>query len=93
MDAAIYSTTVTAKPDGGSVVQLYISDAPLGAETASIVVQMTVSLPEYERAILLAEAQREAIKAAQEVLSSRLQELAPGIQAIFSNLRPAAKGA
>jgi hypothetical protein len=75
MDVEIYSTTVTPTA-AGSVVQLYVSDAPLEAQSASIVVQMTVSLPEYEGAILLAQAQREAIVKAQAVLREQAQKLA-----------------
>jgi hypothetical protein len=92
MNATIHRTTVAPKADGTTFVQLYISDAPVEAEVASIVVQITVSLPEYEGAILVAQAQREAMKAVQEVLTQQMAALAPGIQAI-STLRPALKGA
>ena len=79
MDVEIRRTSVTPT-DGGSVVQLHISDAPPDAESPSFDLQMSVFLPEYEREILLAQWQREAMKVTQGVLSRLLQELAAALQ-------------
>jgi len=67
MKATIHRTTV-APTERGSIVQLYISDAALEAETAENSLQLTISLPKYAGPILLAQAQREAIRTAQEML-------------------------
>jgi hypothetical protein len=73
MAVAIRRTTVTPT-EGGNVVQLHISDAPLEEPFEAIEIQMTVCLPEFERAILVPEAQRGAMKRAQRALTALLQE-------------------
>ena len=78
MAEEIQRTTVTPTEDG-SVVQLHISDAPPDDESASFVLQLSVSLPRYKGALLFAQVQREAIRMAQDVLSHHLQELAQEI--------------
>lgn len=87
MSAEIRRTTVTPT-EGGSVVQLHISDAPLEAPFEAIELQMTVSLPRYEKAILVEQAQREAMKRAQDVLSSLLQQLAAALNERGFSLEP-----
>jgi hypothetical protein len=92
MSAEIRRTTVTPT-EGGSVVHVHISDAPLEAPFASIDIQMTVSLPEYEPAILLAHAQRQAILTAQAALREHAQRLASEIgSADVPDLEPRVKG-
>ena len=91
MDAEIRQTTVTPT-EGGSVVQLHISDRKPDDESASFVLQLSVSLPKYEEALLLAQAQREAMRTAQAVLSHHLETLARNIRATGANLKPALKG-
>jgi len=73
MSVEIRRTTVSPT-EGGSVVQLHISDAPLEEPFEAIEIQMTVSLPKFERAMLVSEAQRSAMKRAQRALTVLLQE-------------------
>jgi hypothetical protein len=91
MDATIRRTTVEPT-EGGSAVHVHISDAPLGEPFEAIELQMTVSLPEFEDGVLLAQMQREALLAAREVLSGHLEALAKEIHYTAGNLRPKVKG-
>lgn len=87
MDVTIHRTTIAPTADG-TYVQLYISDAPVEAETAKTVVQITVSLPKYAEALFFEQAQREAMQAVQQILSEHLQRLAGKIQGTDVRLRP-----
>lgn len=87
MDADIRRTTVTPT-EGGNVVHVHISDAPLEAPFASIELQMTVLLPRYAQALMVEQAQREAMSVAQGVLSDHLQRLAARIQNTEVRLHP-----
>lgn len=66
-DAEIRETIVVPEANGGAVVQLQISDAPLPAEDATILIRLTVKLPAYKLP-LLAHLQREAMDAASRIL-------------------------
>jgi hypothetical protein len=68
-DAEIRQTTVTPDADG-SIVRLQISDAPLQSESATMLLDMTVKLPEYTAPLLIAQFQRQALRVAMEVLRS-----------------------
>lgn len=68
LDAEIRETIVVPDANGGTVIRLQISDAPLPSESAAIVLQMSVRLPPYEPPLTLAHYQREAMRVAYEVL-------------------------
>lgn len=87
MNAEIRRTTVTPT-EGGNVVHVHISDAPLEAPFASIDLQMTVSLPRYAQALMIEQAQREVMRVVQDVLSDLLQPLAAKIQNTEVRLSP-----
>lgn len=86
MNVEIRETIVTAKHDK-DVVQLHISDAPPGDESAEIVLRLTVPIPRSP-APLLAHVQREAIEVASKVLSNHLQALAQQIGNAGRDLDP-----
>lgn len=86
MTIKIYRTTVTPAGDG-EVVQLHISDAPPGDESASFVLDITARVPTFESPLLL-HVQREAMDKAQKVLSNYLRELAERIQRGDADLHP-----
>jgi hypothetical protein len=77
-DVEIRETTII--PDAnGSIVRLQLSDAPPQAEYATMLLDVTVKLPEYTAPPLMAQLQRQAIRAVMEVLrafdQSLLQEI------------------
>ena len=72
MPIELRETVVTPTEDGGSVVQLHISDAPPDDESAAFVLNIVVKLLPYETPLLL-HVQREAISKAQDALSPILQ--------------------
>lgn len=78
MPIAIRETIVTPAT-GGDVIQLHISDAPLGDEYARFAVRILAKLPPL-RTPAVAQLQREAIEIAQAELSQLLQDLAIEIQ-------------
>ena len=57
----------------GDIVQLHISDAPLGDAAASVALHITATAPFMEAPLLL-HLQREAMKVAQETLGAMLQK-------------------
>jgi hypothetical protein len=91
MAEEIQRTTVTPTEDG-SVVQLHISDALPGDESASFVLQLSVSLPKYGEALLFAHVQREALRVAGRVVSHHLEMLAREIGTTDRHLEPLLKG-
>jgi hypothetical protein len=77
-DPEIRETIVT--PEANEIaVQLQISDAPLPAEDAKILILLNVRLPAYETPLLV-HIQREAIRQAFDALSALAQEMASEIQ-------------
>jgi hypothetical protein len=73
MSIEIRETTIS--PDGkGTVVRISISDKPPPFESATMLLQMTVRLPEYETP-LLAHVQREAVTEADRVLRDLYRNL------------------
>jgi hypothetical protein len=88
MSVEIRETIVTPDgADGGSLVQLQISDVPLPAEDAAIRLTLSVSVPGYE-VPLLAQLQRAAMELARDALNGLLQRLAREVQASGHQLRP-----
>lgn len=77
MSVEIHETIVTPSPDG-DVVQIHISDAPPGDESAKIVLRLTVAIPKSP-APLLFHVQRQAIEVASKVLGEHLHALAKEI--------------
>jgi len=77
-DPEIRETTV-APASNCSAIRIQISDAPLTAENASIVLDLHVRLPAYE-APLLSQVQRQAVRAAMDILSALNQKLIEEIQ-------------
>jgi hypothetical protein len=72
MNVEIHETIVTT--DGvEDVVQLYISDAEPDAESAKIVLRLTVSIPGF-RSPLVAQLQRAALMEAQRHIQRLVQE-------------------
>ena len=78
MPIAIRETIVTPA-SGGDVIQLHISDAPLGDEYAKFAVRILAKLPPVQTSAV-AQLQREVIEIAQAELSQLLQDLAMEIQ-------------
>jgi hypothetical protein len=74
LDVEIRETTITPDADG-SIVRLQISDVPPPYESATMLLDVTVKLPEYTAPPLLAQLQRQAIRAAMEVLRAFDQSL------------------
>ncbi|MBN8832727.1 MAG: hypothetical protein J0G94_19420 [Sphingomonadales bacterium] len=72
--------TIVSPTDNGTAVSLFVSDKRPGDETASFALQIDVQLPEYPKAALLEQVQRDAMKAAQDRLSELLRELMQKIQ-------------
>jgi hypothetical protein len=72
--------TVVSETENATVVRMHIADAPLGDENAAFRLELTATLPRY-RAPLLAQIQRQAMKAAQDALSPLLQTLANEVNA------------
>lgn len=79
MEVEIQRTVVTST-DNGTAVSLFVSDKRPGDETALFALQIDVQLPEYQRAALLEQVQRDAMKTAQDRLSELLRELMQKIQ-------------
>jgi hypothetical protein len=77
-DVEIRETTVAA-PSNGLAVRVQISDAPLNAENAAMLLDLHVTLPAYEAPLLL-QVQRQAIVAAMDVLRALEHVLAHEIQ-------------
>ena len=73
-DVEIRATTVAPDADG-SIVRIQLSDAPLQAESATMLLDVTVKLPEYTEPPLMAQLQRQAIRAAMEVFRKVDQNL------------------
>ena len=71
----------------GEVVQLHISDAPLGDAAASVALHITATAPFMEAPLLL-QLQREAMKVAQETLGAMLQKTTHEITASGHSLEP-----
>lgn len=86
MATEIQRTTITPAADG-DVVELHISDALLGNESATIVLGITVRIPKF-RPPLLSHVQREAVGIAVNVLSEHLEDLARQIRSVDGDLRP-----
>lgn len=78
MSVEIRETMITHAQDV-DVVQLHISDALPGDESAEIVLRLTVPIPKNET-IRVMHAQRDAMKIAQDHLSNLLRELATKLQ-------------
>jgi hypothetical protein len=74
MPVEIRETKVTPAASG-SVVQLYISDAPPDDESTTFVLRVLAKLPAYQ-APVLAQLQRAVMKVAQNELTPLLQSLA-----------------
>ena len=87
MNTTIHQTTISPTKSG-SIVQMHISDAPLEAEHAEVVVKLTVTLPKYAGPLLLAQAQREAIRTAQLILSQQADALMREIGQTNADLEP-----
>lgn len=81
MAVEIRQTTIESAKDR-DVVQLYISDAPLGDESAEIALQLSVCLPKREAAVILERMQHQALKEVQSHLSTILIDLAQRAQRI-----------
>jgi hypothetical protein len=77
-DLKVYETSVTPSDDG-SVVQLYISDAPRDSEDGTIRIALTVPIPSYH-VPLFAQIQRVAIDRAISALKSADKELADDLE-------------
>jgi hypothetical protein len=92
MKIEIRETTVL--PDeNGAIVRLQISDAPLLSEDAAIRLILAVRVPAFQSP-LLAQLEREAMKAAIEALRGLVQDKAKEIQemeGISHNLDPVRK--
>jgi hypothetical protein len=73
-DVEIRATTITPDADG-SIVRLQLSDAPLQAQYATTLLDVTVKLPEYTDPLLMAQLQRQAIRAAMDVFRALDQSL------------------
>jgi hypothetical protein len=73
-DVEIRETTITPDVDGSSV-RLQISDVPPPYESATMLLDVTVKLPEYTAPPLMVQMQRQAIRAAMEVFRSLDQSL------------------
>lgn len=71
----------------GDIVQLHISDAPLGDSAASVALHLTATVPFLETPLLL-HLQRNAMKIAQETLSALLDKSAREIAAAGHGLEP-----
>lgn len=78
-DVEIRTTTITPDADG-SIVRLQISDALPPFESAKMLLELTVKLPEYIEPLLMAQFQRQAIRAAQEVIRTLDQKLVEEIR-------------
>ena len=68
MAVEIRQTTIESAKDM-DVVQLYISDAERGDESASFVLEFQARLPKRDGASVLEQIQRDALKIAQDHLS------------------------
>lgn len=86
MPVEIRETIVTPESDK-DVVQLHISDARLGDESAEIVLRLTVPIPKSP-VPLVAHVQRQAIEVASKVLSEHLLSLAKQIGRSGRDLDP-----
>jgi hypothetical protein len=85
MPIQIRETTVTPSASG-ELVQLHISDAPPGDESATFVVEIQAKIPRV-RTPALAQLQREAIEMTQATLSEILVNLATELQTAGLGLR------
>ena len=79
--------TIVTPGTNGDMVQLHISDAPLGDAAASVALHVTATVPFLESP-LLPHLQREAIMIAQETLGAMLQKTAHEITAAGHDLEP-----
>jgi hypothetical protein len=86
MPVEIRETTITPDADGDTI-QLRISDAPLGDESASFQLTILATLPPLQTAAL-AQLQREAMKIAQDALTPILKNLASQLQKSGFGLEP-----
>jgi hypothetical protein len=71
----------------GDIVQLHISDAPLGDAAASVALHITATVPFLEAPLLL-QLQREAMTVAQETLGALVQKTGREIAAAGHGLEP-----
>lgn len=85
MSIEIRETIVTPAVDG-NVVQLRISDVPLGDESATFVLNIQAKLPLVQTPTL-AHLQRAAMDLAQDALTPLLQKLAAQLQQAGYELR------
>jgi hypothetical protein len=79
--------TIVTPGTNGDIVQLHISDAPLGDAAASVALHLTATVPFLESP-LLPHLQREAMMIAQETLNAMLQRAAHEITAAGQGLEP-----
>lgn len=71
----------------GDMVQLHISDAPLGDAAASVALHITATVPFLEAPLLL-HLQREAMMVAQQTLGAMVQKTAHEIAAAGHGVEP-----
>jgi hypothetical protein len=81
MAIEIRETTITPA-QGGEIVQLYISDAARGDVSAEIALELSVLLPKRSKAAILERVQHQAMKLAQDQMSSLMPELARKAQSL-----------
>ena len=87
MSIEIRECILTRGAGGGDVVQLHISDAPLGDSSASLALHLTITVPRLEAPLVL-HLEREAMRIAHETLGRLLQESAHEITASGHGLEP-----
>jgi hypothetical protein len=90
MPIVIQQTIVTPGADGQDVIQLHISDAKLGDESATLVVQILAKVRPLKMPAL-AHIQRQAMEIVQDALSPLLTDLARELQEAGYELRPTSK--
>lgn len=74
MTVSIRETTIQSAKDA-DVVQIFVSDAERGDLSASFVLEFQVRLPKGEKAVILQQMQRDALKIAQDHLSAVRQDV------------------
>ena len=72
--------TLVSETAEATVVQLFVSDAPRAETGASFRLDLLVTLPRYKAPLLLAQVQREALRAAGRTLSPLLEGLGDEIE-------------
>jgi hypothetical protein len=72
--------TLVSETAEATVVQLFVSDTPRAETGGSFRLDLLVTLPRYKAPILLAQAQREALKLAGKTLTPLLEELGSEIE-------------